>query len=588
MGPFIMLIFGSVLVFAFGWVYFMVPETKNISLEDVEVLYSEHVKPWKSAAWIKERDDDDEEFAGQQQDSSLLPTASNRTSSTRSRRKYCCWWKRFIFGISLLSVCFGIFEIAFHGREAESLQAAKAKISQLEQKLSEGVKGGFNRVMATISHPASDPLLDVASASDFVRVDPDIETVKSKSVIVLKTGASVLADRLPVQLVLAQASFLAADERSGQTSPSLFLIYSDAADQIGNFMIHNALANVSDFVRHNADFSRQYNQLHTLLDNNADPSSFPEGWNLDKWKFLYMWSDACRRHPSAEWYIGYEADTYVLWKSLFKFLSTQDSSKETLFGCGSILMRKHELFANGGCPYIISGTLMRSTFGKDPDFASRFDKEVEQSCCGDAELSIALRHSATVPIQDLGDSGARFQNQRPREIVFDAGNWCQPIINFHHLKAWEIVELSKMENEIRRKKRGNETVLYSDVFDYIVPRNLRIALDASARNQTSEMDLYPTKYHWQAFDIGERDTRKGRTSKDEQECRAQCSQSDGCTTWLWTKATEKEKQGDCYMLHHVVRIGEAFQGTEKRTSGWIPSHVRDFQAQHSCNDPSTA
>ncbi|EST04810.1 General substrate transporter [Kalmanozyma brasiliensis GHG001] len=54
-GPFIMLIFGSVLIFAWFYVYFMVPETKGISLEDVELLYSQHIKPWKSAAWVKER-----------------------------------------------------------------------------------------------------------------------------------------------------------------------------------------------------------------------------------------------------------------------------------------------------------------------------------------------------------------------------------------------------------------------------------------------------------------------------------------------------------------------------------------------------
>ncbi|SPO27005.1 probable monosaccharide transporter [Ustilago trichophora] len=54
-GSFIMLIFGSVLIFAWFYVYFMIPETKGISLEDVELLYSQHVKPWKSAAWVKER-----------------------------------------------------------------------------------------------------------------------------------------------------------------------------------------------------------------------------------------------------------------------------------------------------------------------------------------------------------------------------------------------------------------------------------------------------------------------------------------------------------------------------------------------------
>ncbi|PWY97656.1 putative monosaccharide transporter [Testicularia cyperi] len=54
-GTYIMLIFGSVLVFAFFYVYFMIPEVKGLSLEDVEILYTENVAPWKSARWIKER-----------------------------------------------------------------------------------------------------------------------------------------------------------------------------------------------------------------------------------------------------------------------------------------------------------------------------------------------------------------------------------------------------------------------------------------------------------------------------------------------------------------------------------------------------
>ncbi|SNX85447.1 probable monosaccharide transporter [Melanopsichium pennsylvanicum] len=55
LGPFIMLIFGGVLCFAFVYVYFMIPETKGISLEDVELLYSQHIQPWKSAVWVRER-----------------------------------------------------------------------------------------------------------------------------------------------------------------------------------------------------------------------------------------------------------------------------------------------------------------------------------------------------------------------------------------------------------------------------------------------------------------------------------------------------------------------------------------------------
>ena len=54
-GPFIMLIFGSILVVAWAYVWLMIPEVKGLALEDVDMLYAEHVKPWKSAAWVKER-----------------------------------------------------------------------------------------------------------------------------------------------------------------------------------------------------------------------------------------------------------------------------------------------------------------------------------------------------------------------------------------------------------------------------------------------------------------------------------------------------------------------------------------------------
>ncbi|CBQ72765.1 probable monosaccharide transporter [Sporisorium reilianum SRZ2] len=54
-GPFIMLIFGSILVFAWAYVWLMIPEVKGLALEDVELMYSQHIKPWKSSAWVKER-----------------------------------------------------------------------------------------------------------------------------------------------------------------------------------------------------------------------------------------------------------------------------------------------------------------------------------------------------------------------------------------------------------------------------------------------------------------------------------------------------------------------------------------------------
>ena len=47
----ILLIFFGCLLFAFVYVFFFIPETKGISLEEVDELYRTGVKPWKSSNW---------------------------------------------------------------------------------------------------------------------------------------------------------------------------------------------------------------------------------------------------------------------------------------------------------------------------------------------------------------------------------------------------------------------------------------------------------------------------------------------------------------------------------------------------------
>ncbi|KAJ7222870.1 general substrate transporter [Mycena haematopus] len=50
-GPLILLIFFGMLVFGYGYVYFCIPETKGLSLEEVDEMYRSGVKPWHSSAW---------------------------------------------------------------------------------------------------------------------------------------------------------------------------------------------------------------------------------------------------------------------------------------------------------------------------------------------------------------------------------------------------------------------------------------------------------------------------------------------------------------------------------------------------------
>ena len=45
-------VFMGCMVFAFFYVYFFVPETKGLTLEEVDEMYAEGVLPWKSASWV--------------------------------------------------------------------------------------------------------------------------------------------------------------------------------------------------------------------------------------------------------------------------------------------------------------------------------------------------------------------------------------------------------------------------------------------------------------------------------------------------------------------------------------------------------
>ncbi|KAJ7583602.1 general substrate transporter [Mycena floridula] len=50
-GPLILLIFFGMLMFGYVYVYLFIPETKGLSLEEVDEMYRAGIKPWKSSEW---------------------------------------------------------------------------------------------------------------------------------------------------------------------------------------------------------------------------------------------------------------------------------------------------------------------------------------------------------------------------------------------------------------------------------------------------------------------------------------------------------------------------------------------------------
>lgn len=66
-GPFIMLIFGSINFVSATFIFFALPETKGLTLEQVDVMYESGAanKPWKTATWVPPTGDANRDTLGQ-------------------------------------------------------------------------------------------------------------------------------------------------------------------------------------------------------------------------------------------------------------------------------------------------------------------------------------------------------------------------------------------------------------------------------------------------------------------------------------------------------------------------------------------
>ncbi|KAI0275471.1 general substrate transporter [Gloeopeniophorella convolvens] len=70
-GPLILLIFFGMLLFGVVYVYLFIPETKGLSLEEVDELYRTGVKPWHSSGWKPHLYDAQQPHAGMQRRDSI-------------------------------------------------------------------------------------------------------------------------------------------------------------------------------------------------------------------------------------------------------------------------------------------------------------------------------------------------------------------------------------------------------------------------------------------------------------------------------------------------------------------------------------
>jgi hypothetical protein len=216
----------------------------------------------------------------------------------------------------------------------------------------------------------------------------------SKVLLVMKTGASEAYARLPTQLVTMLRCL-----------PD-FLIFSDMAQNIGGYQVHDSLATVSEEVQEdNSDFDLYRRQKWCLVDQeNCNKLGNParEGWNLDKYKNVHIAEKAYNMRPGYDWYLFVDADTYVLWPNLMQWLKKLDPRKKLYLG--SVTLINNFSFGHGGSGYLVSKGAMDSFVGKHPGVANEYDMRAKESCCGDYIFALALKNKTEVGVQQMVSS----------------------------------------------------------------------------------------------------------------------------------------------------------------------------------------
>lgn len=259
------------------------------------------------------------------------------------------------------------------------------------------------------------------------------------TLIVVKTGANEVYEKLPTQLLTALECY------------SDILIFSDLAQQIGHYVIHDALDNVTESVKQSVDFE-YYHTLQSYKENRQDLAKLKEtsgkaAWNLDKFKFLHMLEKTWKMRRGRKWYVFIEADTYLVQTNLLLWLAKMDHTKPLYMGSPTYI--GGDAFSHGGSGYILSGEALKQFADGDEGIAQRHDKGMVGEQFGDYALMKGLKEKGV----EFTKVWPMLQAEKPSALPFGPGpdngakHWCQPITTMHHITSDEASRLWEFEGK---------------------------------------------------------------------------------------------------------------------------------------------
>jgi hypothetical protein len=399
------------------------------------------------------------------------------------------------------------------------------------------------------SYPASLKTIQSVSSTISTTVELPLATERCRQLpgaddvlVIVKTGATALRERLPVHF------------KTTLQCIQHYVVFSDMEEEFEGHYIHDVLSGVSAEMKKSAPEFKFYRDLHENRDRvtefmGENAAVQRNAWNLDKWKFLPVVERALQAKPDAKWFMFIEADTFLVWSNLLKWLAKLDW-REPYF-LGQPVTMAGQLFAYGGSGWLLSRpAIQRMTYHMASQNGD-YEYFTNKTSFGDLILGYVLEQAG------LGLTGAWpvIQRETPSTMEYTKDIWCYPVVTFHHIDALDIKSIWNLEQEWIADVQT--PLLHFDIFNHLIYPLLATKID-----------------DWDNFSNGEEKVLA--PNEGFEDCKLHCEEDVQCMQFRFTPKK-------CTMSHSIT-LGWKADRSINSISGWMMERIAQVKASVRCEE----
>lgn len=384
--------------------------------------------------------------------------------------------------------------------------------------------------------PTSFATAELPLASELCRQLPGADDV----LVVVKTGATALRERLPVHF-----------KTTLRCIPH-YVIFSDMEEEFQGHQIHDVLSGVSAQMKESAPEFNFYRDLHEnqdrLTEFMRENSDFQhDAWHLDKWKFLPLVQKALQTKPDAKWLMFIEADTFMIWSNLLKWLAQLDWTMPCFLGLPVTM--EGQLFAYGGAGWLLSRPAIQRVTQHMASRNDNYEDFTNTTSYGDLILGHVLEQAGV----ELTEAWPLIQRETPTTMEYTKDIWCYPVVTFHHIDAPDIISIWDLEQNWIAD--AHAPLLHFDVFNNLISPFLATRID-----------------DWDNFSDG----KEKALTVDEgfEDCKRICEEDVQCMQFRFTPRK-------CTISHSII-LGWKADSSMNSISGWMIERISQAKASVEC------